>query len=60
MYIAIIFAFTLLSMHGCCAVLYPQNRRPSAQRLRNESQSGLVTGIDGRVVASTVGSNQTA
>ncbi len=57
MYTAIIFAFTLLSVHGY--VIGASAESPSVDaRVQERAPSGLVTGIDGRVVASTVGSNQ--
>lgn len=58
MYTAIIFTFTLLSLQGyltCASAESPSDVVPTQER----APSGLVTGIDGRVVASTVGSNQT-
>ena len=57
MYTAIIFAFTLLSLPGSMTSASAESPSDVAQP-QERALSGLVTGIDGRVVASTVGSNQ--
>ena len=57
MYAAIIFTFTLLFLQGhvtCASAESPSG----VARIEDRAPSGLVTGMDGRVVASTVGSNQ--
>ncbi|MET0515461.1 MAG: hypothetical protein ABW047_09080 [Nitrospiraceae bacterium] len=57
MYAAIIFTFTLLFLQGhvtCASAESPSG----VVRIEDRAPSGLVTGMDGRAVASTVGSNQ--
>jgi hypothetical protein len=58
MYTAIIFAFTLLSMHAYVTDASAEATSAGAPA-QEPAPSGSVTGINGRVVASAVGSNQT-
>ena len=58
MYTHIILAFTVLSLHGSLTSVFAESTVPGATP-QERASAGIVTGVDGRVVASTVSSAQT-